>query len=705
MLLKLLKLWVSAGVFFFVHQHIRAQQVVLTLAEDQETYALFGKVSFFEDKQGTLGIDQIVKKEFKPYLKETINFSYSNAVYWFKFQLQNQHKENNKELPNVSNRLLEISYPLLDEIDFYHFNQKNELIRHYKSGDMLPFAERVIPHRYFNFPLEIRDSEPHSFYLKIRSQSPVYAPLKIGSYSVFFKNTLQDELYYGVFMGIFLFVLANTLFTYFALREDAYLIYAFFVLNSFLLNYSLSGNLFRFVLTESGQWQNVFVLVVLHMSNFLSAFFAIRFLSLKKYSVFLDKSLKFFFLLNLFLFLLPFVFPYRVCTQVFQLIALIQLPLLLYCGMFAGNKGLRSARFYVTGYAMFLFFIFFPILKNFGFSHPGILFLVEHGTEMGMTTEVIFLSIALIDRTRQEKRQALREKEKAQQEALELQQQINTTLELKVSERTRQLEDTLEELKLQNEKINLQKTHLTELNQVKDKLFSIISHDLRSPLNSLQGLISVVSAGVVSKEETLRILSKIGDNVMHTTNVLDNLLFWAHTQIRGFKVNYSNFDLKKLVEEMILFLKQNASEKQISIDNQLSEGIFAKADEEMTKIVIRNLINNAIKFTPKNGMIKIYGTKDNQWIQCYVEDNGIGISEEQLPYVFDFSHRKTKRGTDNEKGTGLGLLLCKEFVEKNGGEISCDSKPGEGTIFCFTLKNTSPENQQLHTKQENEKKE
>lgn len=225
---------------------------------------------------------------------------------------------------------------------------------------------------------------------------------------------------------------------------------------------------------------------------------------------------------------------------------------------------------------------------------------------------------------------------------------------------------------------------LERLNQVKDKFFSIISHDLRSPINALSGLLDLLDKGAVTSEELPKHIRELRTRFNHTRALLNNLLDWTLLQMDKLNLQKGKIDLKKLVDENIQLLSDTPG-KQIKLINDVAPNTIGFADSNTINLVIRNLITNAIKFTNDQGEVRINAVPQaNEWVVS-VKDNGVGMATEVLRILFDKTSPYTTRGTANEKGTGLGLILCKEFVEKNGGRIWVESAEDYGSTFYFTL--------------------
>jgi signal transduction histidine kinase len=225
---------------------------------------------------------------------------------------------------------------------------------------------------------------------------------------------------------------------------------------------------------------------------------------------------------------------------------------------------------------------------------------------------------------------------------------------------------------------------LERLNQVKDKFFSIISHDLRSPINALSGLLDLLDKGAVKPEELTNHVKELKTRFNHTRTLLNNLLDWTLLQMDKLNLQPTRIDLRKIVDENIQLLGA-VQTKQISLVNEIPLNAIAFADSNTINLVIRNLMTNAIKFTNDGGSVTLGAVeRTGEWVVS-VSDNGIGINADVLKILFDKTAPYTTRGTANEKGTGLGLILCKEFVEKNGGRIWVESEVGKGSKFTFTI--------------------
>ncbi len=244
-----------------------------------------------------------------------------------------------------------------------------------------------------------------------------------------------------------------------------------------------------------------------------------------------------------------------------------------------------------------------------------------------------------------------------------------------------------EEILIANESIKKYAEELKELNANKDKFFSIIAHDLRSPFQGLLGFCNLLNTEYdnLNTEENKFIIHNIGESAKNIFALIENLLEWSRVQSGRNEFNPQRLCLYEEVLTAIISQKIQAINKGITLKNLVDEKLFMKADENMIQTVLRNLISNGIKFTQGGGTITVGAEEKNDFIEVYVEDTGVGIASEDIPRMFRIETHFVMPGTDKEPGTGLGLILCREFVHKHGGEIWVESEPGSGSKFYFTV--------------------
>jgi len=316
-------------------------------------------------------------------------------------------------------------------------------------------------------------------------------------------------------------------------------------------------------------------------------------------------------------------------------------------------------------FSMINFFILSVVLKQFIYQLENInnlLYLVNEG----VTIVFIFYGLYLIKKE-------------------------NTVYQFSMVDKNNDLQHKNVQIQLQADKIKenaslleKQTQELTELNALKNKLFSIISHDLKAPMYAMRNFFSEVQQNNMPARELKKMIPGVVNDLNYTTGLMDNLLQWSRAQMQSDAVYPQKVDIGMAIEETVLLLRRQSEAKQISIETNSHEDIYGFMDKDMLNLVLRNLVSNAIKFTPEKGNIKIGVHENCTIVEVYVQDNGTGISPEVLQKINSNGFYSTK-GTASESGTGLGLKLCKEFMVRNGGQLYIESKPGEGSTFSFSL--------------------
>ena len=229
---------------------------------------------------------------------------------------------------------------------------------------------------------------------------------------------------------------------------------------------------------------------------------------------------------------------------------------------------------------------------------------------------------------------------------------------------------------------------LTELNSTKDRFFSIIAHDLRGPFHTLLGFSEILSTSIdsMSNDEIKESYTKINQTLKSQFELLDNLLDWSRLQIENFNIVLEKISLYEELNKTIESLSLTAQEKKINLVNLIPENIKVYADKNMLQLVLRNLIINSIKFSYQDSEVKISAKQKEKFVEIGISDNGVGISKNDFDKIFRIDVHYSTSGTSDEKGTGLGLILCKEIIEKHEGEIWISGEKGKGTNVSFTLK-------------------
>jgi signal transduction histidine kinase len=258
------------------------------------------------------------------------------------------------------------------------------------------------------------------------------------------------------------------------------------------------------------------------------------------------------------------------------------------------------------------------------------------------------------------------------------------TKQKNLSEKNVEIEKQKEEISEKAKLLEKQKEELADLNTFKNKLFSIISHDLKSPMYALRNLFQNMHQYNLPAEEIKEMIPDVLTDLTYTTSLMENLLQWAKSQMQSDAVNAQDVNIFHLVNDVVNLLRLQMEAKDISIQLKAKDDVFVYADIDMIHLVLRNLLSNAIKFTPGKGHIEIGFNDFEEFAEVYVQDSGLGISEENLEKIKQKIFYTTT-GTSSETGTGLGLMLCNEFLAKNNSSLKIESTVGKGSLFSFTL--------------------
>lgn len=619
-----------------------------------------GQMNHYSDPDGKLSFNEIQSVEFTHLSNpdKAPSYGFDPHAHWFRFTVTNESDERNWRM--------EIPYAPLDQIDFYLESDSGSEWLHKVNGDIFPISERELPHRHTIFNFTIEPNQTKTVYIKITTISSVQVPIIFWSIESFQIASYKTQLINGLFYGAMFIMALYQLFLFVSIRDKSTGYYVLTLLSMANVIAFFQGYTFLYIYPEQPILNDDWAALTGPSFVLFSALLTRSFLNVRYFSKKLDYILILNTVITLVFGLLMVFFLRKISYKYLHIFTLLHCIIVLVAAAYCLSKKYKPAFYYLLAWATLLLAAVVFTLGNLGLA-PGYLGANYQGLMIGCVLQVLFISLALGERWNL----LVYENEKAKELELKRGQEENERLEREVKSRTLEIQK--------------QKEKLEELNRVKDKLFSVVSHDIKGPLSSLKLSLALTKMDKLKADEFKTISVEIEDHLDKTTNFIENLLHWAKLQLKAEIVKPVPLDLPGMVNETLSLLDTEIKQKMISIDKKnVHPQFYAYADHMMIQSVLRNLINNAVKFTPVGGSIHLSGKAEDNRVIISVGDTGAGIPQVARERIFTLESVTTP-GTKDEAGTGLGLFLCKEFVERNKGNIWYDTLEGKGTTFYFSL--------------------
>lgn len=653
--LFLRRLLVISCAILFSFSLAQAQQVVLNAGGNT---AVENRLEYFKDENSRLSFEEVQQQSFKPLPTQgSPNFGFDRAAYWFRFDVTNQTVK--------PDWLMEVAFAPLDRIDIY-LQRDSVQWDYWATGDTLSLDTRAFHHRHPLVNVKIAPGEVKRVYIRVQTISSVQVPVVLWQEDVFFRMNYHLQLLNGLFYGAMLMMAFYQLFLFFSTRDR---VTAFYVVTLFSMVNVVSfyqGYHFLYLHPNHPEVNDWFAMFCGPFFITSSSLLTRSFLNLRIYSKWFDRLILTNMMADIVVAILMTIFYRQVSYGYHHFFVLAHCALVLSASAFCLYRKFMPSRFYLLAWVTPLLAAGSFTVSNLGLA-PGYLGTNYTVLMLGCILQMIFIALALGDRLNR----LVKENESVREQELIRQKTEKERLEEIVQQRTMEISQKSEKLE--------------EVNRVKDKLFSVVSHDIRSPLASLQSALHLVKIKQMDSTEFTEIAAELTRQLDKTNEFTANLLNWAKLQMRGERYEPQPVNIAKLFSSVLDVARPIAREKNIQIERDIPEGLIAVGDENMVIAVIRNLVMNAIKFTPIGGKIALMAATQGQVITVSVTDNGVGIPAKNHDSLFTLES-VTTLGTKQEKGTGLGLVLCKEYVEKNGGKIWVESEQGSGTTFYFTIK-------------------
>ncbi len=571
-----------------------------------------------------------------------------------------------------------------------------------QSGGELPMSQRSFAHYYPLIALWLAAGEQAEVLVAAGGRFSYFVPqqpqISLLTRAAFHAEQQQRWISQGIFFGVILVMAIYNFLIYTIVRDISYLWFVLSLMGVGVYFAFFYGFTIEFIWQESPLWD-------LHSFAFVLSLTGLARLLFTQSYLHTAEELP---LINRLLYLLAalYLIPLTLATvslsgsdwvaeliQIIGVLGTAVLLMMLLAGIAGYRKGYKPALFFIIANALFIVGAILFIFRETGLWGDN--FFTRYVAQIGIIAQVIIFSLGLAYRLNRAQLELANEKlakerlaaEQAREKSALIARQ-KQDLEREVAERTADLRQKTAALEEALQRISDSEHHLRELNRVKDKLFSIISHDLRSPVVTLDSFLNLISrhAERLSPEEMRKLSVKTRQALSNLSFLLENLLHWSKTQMAHYTVQRERLDIGDLIEKNLLLFDYRFEEKNIDLYRRMVQPSEAAADRTMTDIVLRNLISNALKFTPEGGAITVetFLNAENQLV-IRISDTGKGFSDAQLRSVLQGNKPEPERGTAGEKGTGLGLMLAREFVAANSGSISFSNLPEGGAMVEVRL--------------------
>lgn len=580
--------------------------------------------------------------------------------------------------------------------------QRHEGTTVLETGHFVRLQKRDTPHPKAVFRIRLQPGEELNALLKMNTDNRYRLPAQFQAQLKPLETHQQDNerrmLIQGLFFGIILVMAFYNLALFMAVRDISYLYYVLSIIGIGFYFFFYYGFSLQSIWQNSPVWNAYSFALIVPLTNMMRIMFTKTYLHTRETLPWMNRFLNLLFILcfvPIVVGLLAYQLElpwYELSIDLVGITGTVVLLCMLGAGVLTYLRGYTPALFFIVANILFVLGANMFIIKEMHLVEDSLF--TRYAVQFGVIAQVVLFSLGLAYRLKKARQEAAahalamarleHEKETERKQLVEKQKE---ELEEKVRERTAALQDKTGELQSTILKLQESEEGLQQLNKIKDKLFSVISHDLRGPVATLDSFINIISnhASRISEEEMGKLSGKTRESVHNLSFLLDNLLSWSRTQMGTLSFQAEPLALHAIVEKNIELYTQNAENKKLTLLSDIPKELRASGDQGMTDFIIRNLLSNAIKFTPVYGTIKILARVEGEELVISISDTGMGMSAEQIEKVLDPDNTYSTPGTAREKGTGLGLMLCQEFLQLQHSQLQLVSQEGSGSCFSFRL--------------------
>jgi len=669
-------------------------QRIFTINTEGETIAIEpSQIKWLADAEGSATFNDYINHSIKFINKPDLSEEQTKDI-WCSFSILNNTNFDKEYYIQTSKTGI---------VECWIKNKSDTGWQQQRSGSLLKLKDRSLQSNTNGVIVQLSKGQPVDIVMKLRSGLSIYQTnnplLTLVPLATFERQDSNRLLWQGLFLGVILVMALYNLIIFFAVKDLSYLYYVLSLVGLGLYFSFYYGIAIEYLWPNAPLWDTYCFMLIVPFNGLARIFFTKTYLHTSAILPQTNMVLNILAVLCVLLMIAGIIsYSLRIdilnaSVTIVGILGTLILFMMLYSGVVAYyRESYKPAQYFiyanillVVGGALFITRELRLIPDN---------FLTRYLIQIGTLVQVILFALGLASRlnnTRIQLANEIVEKERMalerETEKKELFEKQKAELQLQVEEQTADLKQ--KNLQLENiiSQLKNSELKLTQLNQLKDKLFSIISHDLRNPLATMQSTLKLITEhhNKLDEDEKKKLSHEAQASLDNLNQLLYNLLQWSRSQMNLLQFRKEQFAIHPVLINAVKVLQLNAHMKNIRMHVVAEENLYGFADKDMIEFVMRNLLSNAIKFSYRESEVYVKATLHENRIKLQVLDSGIGLSASKIKKLLELNESITRRGTEKEKGTGLGLLISKDFIEKNGGNLHIESEPGKGSCFSFSI--------------------